>query len=437
MTNDDTPVLTSWKEIAQHLQVTVRTAQLWEKQRGLPVRRVPGRRGRVFLRVDELEAWLAGRGNSGNGDERSEVRPWHSRLPTWAMLTLVVGTLGVLVGLFVAPLIWNSEPLGPDPSGPPVAWRVVGDALIITDEAGVELWRKSFPDGLTAKHYEMERGKPTLEDIDSDGTVEVLFVQRPTDSNARFVLICYAEDGTERWRYEPSRLLATAEESFENIFRVSYVKVARLGPGPKTIIVASHHYHSYPSLIALLSPDGELVADYWHAGHIGQTERHLAVADLDQDGHSSIYAAGVNNAREQATLVVLDPATMSGAGVESDPDYQFQGFAPGQEIARVFFPRTSLNEYLKRYNVASSLLLSPDSITVGVNESAKEPQPPLVHYRLGPDLSLLDISLSDTFIGAHGRLVQDGVLSLTPAEEERILMERGIEVVRPSAPPIR
>ena len=44
MTNDDALVLTSWKEIANHLQVTVRTAQLWEKQRDLPVRRVPGRR---------------------------------------------------------------------------------------------------------------------------------------------------------------------------------------------------------------------------------------------------------------------------------------------------------------------------------------------------------------------------------------------------------
>jgi len=52
--------LNSWKEIADRLDVSVRTAQLWENQRGLPVRRLPGGRGRVFVRVDELEAWMFG-----------------------------------------------------------------------------------------------------------------------------------------------------------------------------------------------------------------------------------------------------------------------------------------------------------------------------------------------------------------------------------------
>ncbi len=52
--------LNSWKEIADRLDVSVRTAQLWEKQRGLPVRRLPGGNGRVFVRVDDLEAWMYG-----------------------------------------------------------------------------------------------------------------------------------------------------------------------------------------------------------------------------------------------------------------------------------------------------------------------------------------------------------------------------------------
>jgi len=49
--------LTSWKEIATFLGITERTAQKWEAERKLPVRRLPGGRGRVAADVHDLEAW--------------------------------------------------------------------------------------------------------------------------------------------------------------------------------------------------------------------------------------------------------------------------------------------------------------------------------------------------------------------------------------------
>lgn len=51
-------ILTSWKEIASHLNCAVRTAQRWE-QHGLPVRRpIPGRRGYVTADAELLDSWL-------------------------------------------------------------------------------------------------------------------------------------------------------------------------------------------------------------------------------------------------------------------------------------------------------------------------------------------------------------------------------------------
>jgi hypothetical protein len=47
--------LHSWKQIAAHLGVNVRTAQKWERERGLPVRRGPG--GKVAVDVAALESW--------------------------------------------------------------------------------------------------------------------------------------------------------------------------------------------------------------------------------------------------------------------------------------------------------------------------------------------------------------------------------------------
>ncbi len=51
--------LSSWKEIAAWLGVNVRTAQKWEAESGMPVRRVPGS-NRVIAYTEELRAWLHG-----------------------------------------------------------------------------------------------------------------------------------------------------------------------------------------------------------------------------------------------------------------------------------------------------------------------------------------------------------------------------------------
>lgn len=56
----------SWKQIAAALGVNVRTAQKWERERGLPVRRPPGGRGRVAIDAGVLEQWK--RAAAGPGD---------------------------------------------------------------------------------------------------------------------------------------------------------------------------------------------------------------------------------------------------------------------------------------------------------------------------------------------------------------------------------
>ncbi len=53
------PVLKSWKEISAFLHVTVRTAQRWERELGLPVHRPRSKRGSAVLGfTGELRAWL-------------------------------------------------------------------------------------------------------------------------------------------------------------------------------------------------------------------------------------------------------------------------------------------------------------------------------------------------------------------------------------------
>jgi len=52
--------LVSWKEIAVFLNRAERTVKRWERERGLPVHRVPGgERGGVYAFASELDAWLS------------------------------------------------------------------------------------------------------------------------------------------------------------------------------------------------------------------------------------------------------------------------------------------------------------------------------------------------------------------------------------------
>jgi Tfp pilus assembly protein PilF len=68
--------LDSWKAIAAFFGRDERTVKRWEKERGLPVHRLPGAaKGSVFAYIGELERWLAGPENdSGLRIEESPAR---------------------------------------------------------------------------------------------------------------------------------------------------------------------------------------------------------------------------------------------------------------------------------------------------------------------------------------------------------------------------
>jgi tetratricopeptide (TPR) repeat protein len=78
--------LDSWKEIALFFGRDERTVKRWEKERGLPVYRVPGStRGGVFAYADELDRWLQGsavdEAPSAVEQETTKVLTWESSLP--------------------------------------------------------------------------------------------------------------------------------------------------------------------------------------------------------------------------------------------------------------------------------------------------------------------------------------------------------------------
>src|SRR5271154_700694 len=73
---ESTRSLVSWKEIAAFLNRSERTVKRWERERGLPVHRVPGgERGSVFAYPGELADWLKGKARELEADDSDLGNP--------------------------------------------------------------------------------------------------------------------------------------------------------------------------------------------------------------------------------------------------------------------------------------------------------------------------------------------------------------------------
>lgn len=409
--------LTSWKEVADYLGVTDRTAQRWASERGLPVKRLPGGRGRIIANREEVAAWRDATLKHGGRWSNVQFLRRYALTCTVLLLVSIAAILILIIRL--------------NPSSPPSTYKIENDMLVVLDSRGRELWRKVYEAGLESNSYFGEEDrlakKLWIGDLDQDGRLEVLFMYRPSDyGTVRDALICYSGLGEEKWRFVPERAVHSSVEKFSNHFRIRQFGVfSRPEDRGLGIVVSSSVQGLFPTQVVLLSPAGEVIREYWHSGLLGT----MGFWDMEEDGRIELYLGGVNNRRKQATLVVLDPETMDGASMEDDPAYQLEGFSQGNEIARVFFPRTCINRRFDPYNIIRALTIFPDSLQLVVVERLNAPMN--VFYVLDSNLKVRIFDYADGLRAYHKELASAGQLDHELTDEEEDAM-RNIEVIRPS-----
>jgi hypothetical protein len=431
--------LSSWKEIAAYLGVGLRTAQIWEQERALPVHRLPGGRGRVIATVAELDAWkrsgalhttevLPAAPSSPATPEDSCALPLAAiidarRLPSsrdWWRRAAWLGVAALVVLGFLALRYWP---------GKPVSCRVERDTLVAVDNDGRECWRKPFPYPLIeANSPELASMDTWVGDLDGDGRNEVLFAPHSlTAAQESTPLICYNDRGVERWRFVNRQPVRTSAEEFTPIFGLAAFLVTPRGTGlGNVVLVASTHYLYYPSQVVLLAPDGRLLAEYWHSGHLNR----LQAADLDNDGKTEFYLAGINNAWHAATLVVLDQDHFAGASKEPEtPDHELLGFQPGNERNRIIFPRSCLNTTFNPYNPVATFNVNYGEIVLQTTELIGAGAG--IFHHLSPDLHQHRVVISDSYRVEYQRAKAAGLLSPSCKPEEpsdlRILPRPALE----------
>ncbi len=395
--------LSSWKEIAAWLGVNVRTAQRWEAEAGMPVRRVPGS-NRVIAYGGELEAWL-------HGQHEVEAAAARQRLDgVRRNIARAAAAFGAVVLLAVT--VWMLRP-----AGGLADWRVESFALIALDARGRELWRFPLGRGFNLEEYSGAGTTPAawIEDIDGDGRKELLFCHH-YDGAAYGDLICFSEAGDIKWRWTPGASAASFPEQLRPPYAADRVHVFR-HKGQVRILVSSIHHTWFPSQLAMLDNQGKLLREYWHSGHI----KEFRAVEWPGYPEPLIVAAGIANGYKAADLVVLSPSEFGGASREESPEHQLPG-GPPRELARLLFPASCVTRASAPYNQPDTLRMHGLRLDVGINESAYLERSPGVTYTFRPDWSLASAGLSSSYERAHADLERQGILS-HPLDKRREIEE--------------
>jgi hypothetical protein len=357
--------------------------------------------------------WIVAKSHLDLEDDSAASRC--SNLRAWPQLVLVsaIAAAFAIVGFF------SIRMLTPTPQ--PRSGRLDGKVLRVMDRDGKELWSKDFPQGFGPElYYEKNNGtRIWFADLEGKGHTSVLFSYLPAPDFLPHssTLICYSDQGKEKWRWSPGRKLpGVGGPASYKTFSVGVLKAKEKGRPRIAVLSDLDPWWAGPSQIAILDSNGKALSEYWHSGGL----RDMALADLDGDGREEIIATGVAHGFDaQATLVVLDSERVSGASKEVQPDSQIHGVGIAQERLRLLFPRSDLNRASFRFNMATEPTVEHGNLRLKVLECLAPVGCP-VRYEFDKDFHLIAASpASEEFSAAHDRFYQSGKDAHSLSAEDR------------------
>jgi hypothetical protein len=357
--------LDSWKEIAAHIGRDIRTAIRWEKARGLPVHRVPGKGARdpVFAYRSELDEWLR-RGKNGTApttevqaDGVTSTEQLHlSGTPEAAgspkvdrtRSRLIGASSAVLVMLLAVFIFLARRPL---PSGLTAKIQFTTAGVQGLDDAGQVIWMHQFsalihPESL--KHMELLNNLVRIADLYGDGRREMLVTvplersRNPGDVPLTEV-DCFSRDGKLLWSYVPQEKLRFGNYDLDGPWIVEDIL---LSPSAKPVIwVALAHYRWGNSIVVQLDPaTGKSITRFVNTGIVYKLKetRISGKPYLLIGGFNNEYAAGILAAVNEDQPYAVSPQTTGTrhkclSCPEGVPDYYF------------VFPRSEINRLLKSW----------------------------------------------------------------------------------------
>jgi hypothetical protein len=391
--NNQSNILSSWKEIATYLKCGVRTCIRYEGKYGLPVYRLEEKpKTHVFAYKNELDEWLK-KGASLRENYKSDIKlkPKWNKAYYLIFAAIVIGVSILLLNSF---LLKNHSPSN---------FHIEGSKLIIVDNNNNNLWEydtgiKNLVDESNYRDH-FQTKKPNSEsrydlphiiikDIDGDNKNDVIFsIQTQSELNEG-ELHCFNHEGVPLWRFTAGKEMKYGSKTFSSDYRIEGFDLCDFDhDGNFEILVIAYHHYRFPVQVVLLNNTGELLGEYWNSGYLSDYE----FIDIDNDGTKEIILVGVNNEYGRGSLIVLESESIKGGSPQKEKEFKCKELEIGSELYYVLFPRTDLDFLDRQINTIKKIrILKNQRLYVDVSYTN-------IVYELNFNLKPLYVTLSHSF----------------------------------------
>lgn len=342
--------LNGWKEIAAYFGKGVRTAQRWEKELGLPVRRLGTGRGEiVFAFVTELETWrkaaekrvdLTSQPGEDEAPEPRDVPLREGRTfaePTrrrGARVYLLIALAAVLVS--AAATWWAVRGAWAQP----YEARIENHALRVYDENGRFLWEHRFEFPLqqspASEAFRALHPASIIEDIDGDGSREVLFITNQESHSLPGGLFCFDRRGKLRFKHVVHRRVTFGGVPATGPWHPLVMTVVPDGPGRKAIWAAFVDRNQFPCVVEKIDGAGRTLNEFWSPGNV------TALLPVTFRGRTAMLIAGSDNEFNGVGVAVVDRANPTGSAPAVRAKFTCQGCPTAAPLEFVVFPGTEI-----------------------------------------------------------------------------------------------
>jgi hypothetical protein len=405
--------LTSWKEIAMYVHRDVRTLARWEKERGMPIRRVPGARGQIFAYSDEIDRWLTQTTVEADVPV-SAPAPELPALPdpsTGVSLPpasrgvrywprFAIGAVALAIGLAAISLpAMSNPPL-------PVTSLVIQQNDLVALTAAGEAWRKPFGGRilLDAPDHGF-----AIADMTDDGQLEIAATigrlnpmghgdptEPPSDS-----LHLFSQGGDLLWERHLKDSITFGSVRFDPPWSGGPLRMLP-SRGSSRVLWLVHHQTWWPSMAVLLDAAGTTRGRFVHAGW-------LTSARALDDG--TMLLGGVSNQYDSDVIMALDGRSWDGAGPEGEGIYECRDCPPGRPRKYVVLPRSELSRVTGATRRAAGIHVSEQGVAVHIVQATDGNAN--VIYEFSRDLTLTRVIPTDTYWTWHRALEAKRVVTHT------------------------
>jgi hypothetical protein len=341
-----TDVLESWKEIAAFIGRDERTAMRWAKERGMPVQRSPGKRGRVHGSRSEISSWRAGSGDSAEPAPEPTVES-----------TKEFGKQYIFVGFALLAILGITATTWIRATRKAVLPNSVvfsADSVQARGADGRVLWTHSFSapfdlDPTKSAHPSDLERFVRVTDLLGDGNREIILVAplwlAPRSENSfRMEIDCFSSVGKLLWSYSPHETFRFGDYELDGPWILSDITVSRQGSS-HSIYAAFNHWRWGNSFIVEIDPaTGRGILRFVNTG----TTRSLG--ELQTARATYLLVGGFNSERDGGSLAVIEKGRPFAASPQTaGTRHECVNCPPGLPDYYFVFPRSELNRLRKAY----------------------------------------------------------------------------------------